>query len=69
LIVNKLEKALSRREGDLVIAEYWGMGFEDIVPVSAKASIGLTGLMDVLKEYMPQADTSDEGIDEASEDE
>jgi predicted GTPase len=38
-VVNKLEKALSRGEAELAIAEYRGMGFEEIIPVSAKTSL------------------------------
>ena len=53
LLVNKLEKAFQQHTIELVIAEYYGLGFAEVLPIIAQRGKGVDSIRATIQELRP----------------
>jgi GTP-binding protein len=61
LIVNKTD----RKDAEAAVPEFWELGFERMMPLSAEHGIGLDDLIDAIEEIVPAQDETDEEAEAA----
>ncbi len=54
LVINKLDVNHSEKDYDLALAEYYSLGFEHVIGVSAKKEKNIGEIIDAIKEVVHQ---------------
>ncbi|HEU4521623.1 MAG TPA: GTPase, partial [Thermoanaerobaculia bacterium] len=59
VLVNKVD----RKDAEAAVNEFWELGFERVLPISAEHGTGIDDLVDLISDVVPAADGDDEDVD------